>query len=264
MPSFVSRPLHIFGRFGDCCAVSRLDNNRRGYLSRDVRLSIPLLVVNPKYDMRKVGFETIKRMQKFGMQNAVSHVVGPWCFVCISRFLLVCALRTKGFFALVPLVFVFLVLLLSHQGSCRRGALNGLAQPACIYFLYGVWRDFPFCRPVLPHVPFRSTKQLLLDLSALMEVPSLRVFCLESTQTLDEDPEGMFQVSNIKLKSKHILIHILIPHPAVHRDRVRCRLSDLLFRSCTHSEWLRFTRGLFFSSMRLLWGTIDHAFCPCV
>eukprot|EP00903_Cladosiphon_okamuranus_P016099 g14860.t1 len=75
-----------------------------GYLSRDVRLSVPLLVVDPKYDMRKVGFETIKRMQKFGMQNA-----------------------------------------------------------------------------------------LLLDLSALMEVPSLRVFCLESTQTLDEDPEGMFQ-----------------------------------------------------------------------
>eukprot|EP00752_Nemacystus_decipiens_P011328 g10066.t1 len=75
-----------------------------GYLSRDVRLSVPLLVVNPKFDMRKVGFDTIKRMQKFGMQNA-----------------------------------------------------------------------------------------LLLDLSAMMEVPSLRVFCLESTQTLDEDPEGMFQ-----------------------------------------------------------------------
>lgn len=52
------------------------DNDRRGYLSRDVRLSVPLLVVNPKHDMRKVGFETIKRMQKFGMQNAVSHVVG--------------------------------------------------------------------------------------------------------------------------------------------------------------------------------------------
>ena len=39
--------------------------------------------------------------------------------------------------------------------------------------------------------------QLLLDLSAMMEVPSLRVFCLESTQTLDEDPEGMFQVSDV-------------------------------------------------------------------
>lgn len=39
--------------------------------------------------------------------------------------------------------------------------------------------------------------QLLLDLSAMMEVPSLRVFCLESTQTLDEDPEGMFQVSHV-------------------------------------------------------------------
>lgn len=66
----------LFGLFGDCCAVSRFDNNRRGYLSRDVRLSVPLLVVNLKYDMRKVGFETIKRMQKFGMHNAVSHVVG--------------------------------------------------------------------------------------------------------------------------------------------------------------------------------------------
>ncbi|CAM9205881.1 unnamed protein product [Scytosiphon promiscuus] len=75
-----------------------------GYLSRDVRLSLRLLVVNPKYGMRKVGFETIKRMKAFGMHNA-----------------------------------------------------------------------------------------LLLDLSPLMAVPSLRVFCLESTQTLDEDPEGHFQ-----------------------------------------------------------------------
>lgn len=29
-----------------------------------------------------------------------------------------------------------------------------------------------------------------------MAVPSLRVFCLESTQTLDEDPEGLLQVRN--------------------------------------------------------------------
>ncbi|CAM9803922.1 unnamed protein product [Ectocarpus sp. 6 AP-2014] len=75
-----------------------------GYLSRDVRLSLALIAVNPKYDMRKVGFETIKRMKSFGMQNA-----------------------------------------------------------------------------------------LLLDLSPLMAMPRLRVFCLESTQTLDEDPEGVFQ-----------------------------------------------------------------------
>ncbi|CAM9317871.1 unnamed protein product, partial [Hapterophycus canaliculatus] len=81
-----------------------------GYLSRDVRLSLRLLVVNPKYGMRKVGFETIKRMKAFGRQNA-----------------------------------------------------------------------------------------LLLDLSPLMAVPSLRVFCLESTQTLDEDPEGLFQARNISL-----------------------------------------------------------------
>lgn len=27
-----------------------------------------------------------------------------------------------------------------------------------------------------------------------MTVPSLRVFCLASTQTLEEDPEGLFQV----------------------------------------------------------------------
>lgn len=40
--------------------------------------------------------------------------------------------------------------------------------------------------------------QLLLDLSALMAVPSLRVFCLESTETLDEDPEGMLQVRKPK------------------------------------------------------------------
>ena len=46
--------------------------------------------------------------------------------------------------------------------------------------------------------------QLLLDLSAMMEVPSLRVFCLESTQTLDEDPEGMFQVSDVANR-KYIL-----------------------------------------------------------
>lgn len=36
--------------------------------------------------------------------------------------------------------------------------------------------------------------QLLLDLSPLMAVPSLRVFCLASAQTLDEDPERLFQV----------------------------------------------------------------------
>lgn len=46
---------------------------------------------------------------------------------------------------------------------------------------------------------FLPSDQLLLDLSALMEVPSLRVFCLESTQTLDEDPEGMFQVSDVDI-----------------------------------------------------------------
>ncbi len=73
-----------FGRFGDLVQINRTSPwtkqhrkrqrqpNRRGYLSRDVRLSVPLIVVNPKYDMRKVGFETIKRMQKFGRQNAVS------------------------------------------------------------------------------------------------------------------------------------------------------------------------------------------------
>lgn len=71
----VYQTLHLFGRLGAYCAVLRFDENRRGYLSRDVRLSVPLLVVNPKYDMRRVGFETIKRMQKFGRQNAVSNVV---------------------------------------------------------------------------------------------------------------------------------------------------------------------------------------------
>ncbi|CAM9454524.1 unnamed protein product [Pylaiella littoralis] len=75
-----------------------------GYLSRDVRLCLRLIAVNPKYDVRTVGFETINRMKAFGTQNA-----------------------------------------------------------------------------------------LLLDLSPLMSVPSLRVFCLESTQTLDEDPEGLLQ-----------------------------------------------------------------------
>lgn len=39
--------------------------------------------------------------------------------------------------------------------------------------------------------------KLLLDLSSLMAVPSLRVFCLESIQTLDEDPEGLLQASSL-------------------------------------------------------------------
>lgn len=75
-----------------------------GYLSRDVRICLRLIVVHPMYDMRTVGFETIDELKIFGMQNA-----------------------------------------------------------------------------------------LLLDLSSLMAVPSLRVFCLASTQTLDEDPEQLYQ-----------------------------------------------------------------------
>lgn len=70
-------------------------------------------------------------------------------------------------------------------------------------FLCGVCRDVSswanrFATCSLP------SDQLLLDLSALMEVPSLRVFCLESTQTLDEDPEGMYQVSGIIVKSRKL------------------------------------------------------------
>lgn len=117
----VCQDLHLFGRFGDCFAVSRLCNNRRGYLSRDVRLSIPLLVVNPKYDMRKVGFETIKRMQKFGMQNAVSHVDGQrhvrWATRGASR---VVALTARKGCGVGGFPFQILVLLQSPRGRCRR------------------------------------------------------------------------------------------------------------------------------------------------
>lgn len=62
----------------------------------------------------------------------------------------------------------------------------------------------------------RCFLQLLLDLSALMAVPSLRVFCLESTETLDEDPEGMFQVRKTrKYKQMQLLILAIVgAHPS--------------------------------------------------
>ncbi|CAM9744742.1 unnamed protein product [Ascophyllum nodosum] len=77
-----------------------------GSLSRDVRICSRLIVVNPAYDKRAVGFATVDQLKSFGRQNA-----------------------------------------------------------------------------------------LLLDLSPMMAVPSCRIFCLASTQTLEEDPERLFQAS---------------------------------------------------------------------
>lgn len=56
-----------------CLLDDRLYYCYRGYLSRDVRLCLRLIVVNPEYDVRTVGFETINRMKAFGTQNAVSY-----------------------------------------------------------------------------------------------------------------------------------------------------------------------------------------------
>lgn len=36
-------------------------------------MCLRLIVVNPVYDMRTVGFESIEELKSFGMQNAVRH-----------------------------------------------------------------------------------------------------------------------------------------------------------------------------------------------
>lgn len=40
-------------------------------------MCLRLFVVNPMYDMRTVGFETIDELKSFGMQNAVR----PGCWL---------------------------------------------------------------------------------------------------------------------------------------------------------------------------------------
>lgn len=61
------------GFFGTLAAFAPIGIGtiRRGHLTRDVRFCLRLLVVNPKYDMRTIGFETIKELKFFGLQNAV-------------------------------------------------------------------------------------------------------------------------------------------------------------------------------------------------
>lgn len=54
------------------CRALISDGRCRGGLDRDVRICLRLIVVNPMYDMRTVGFETMAELKSFGTQNAVS------------------------------------------------------------------------------------------------------------------------------------------------------------------------------------------------
>ncbi|CAM9340737.1 unnamed protein product [Discosporangium mesarthrocarpum] len=95
-----------FARGKLCCIVAaEVLWSGAALRSRDVRISLSLMVFNPRHNRKTVGFETLDALKDFGMQNA-----------------------------------------------------------------------------------------LLLDLAPLMSVPSLRMFSLASTGTLDKDPETLFQV----------------------------------------------------------------------
>lgn len=53
------------------CRLSFVIGHFRGGLNRDVRICLRLIIVNPMYDTREIGFETVNEIKSFGTQNAV-------------------------------------------------------------------------------------------------------------------------------------------------------------------------------------------------
>lgn len=45
---------------------------RSGGLNRDVKICVQLIVVNPLYNKKTVGFQTVHDLESFGKNNAVS------------------------------------------------------------------------------------------------------------------------------------------------------------------------------------------------
>lgn len=69
----------ILGNFkrGKLCCIAAAEVMWRGGLNRDVRICLRLIIVNPMYDTREIGFETVNEIKSFGTQNALLLDVSP-------------------------------------------------------------------------------------------------------------------------------------------------------------------------------------------